>query len=586
MWHEFCRSYTKIMDEIIQELQFENISATQYSNEALVFLNTKDGCIDPRIYHKNDPCQDKLFYEALNHGDWSFFDLSHEQILESAFSLYLSGKLNFHQKFTVSDIIGSSKIYGKFIAHPVLDEDGNFSSKALELFVPCLREDFQDNLIELIKQMPKAERFFFEYFEQKLDDNGSAPSKHSLLRENLATQFMFDVYPIELLKMDWDKDDDFQKYFSSPYLTDIFYSHNRANNAKMIANITSLTHPLKLKYNGILKFSASITDAIGLIRDGVKNWGKLIPRIGVQTVEDIELFSKFNARPAPAPDAFRFGIFKEHEEVHLRLEAYPELLAHDEYHRRVLSELGRDFCHIIDAMIELARVTFGFRWSKDIWILRDLNLLREPRFYIESFKKEIFTSEEFLKCDGKISSAIFREKISKSSNALQQKYMTGLLAAALATTYAPEELDPCQDEDKKIMLERNILTTKENKISQFGMCFIIDLVLNRDKWLSLKVSDDPLNWQQPFSPCYYAKLIEFVKVLNTRKFFKDSMKANVIMFSNLLDHNKMTLDTNYGEAWSNLGALKQNKQLDMMSEISIDDYLPGRDNKNLFLGFR
>lgn len=596
-WHAFCDSYLTIMDDIAKKLQLNSTDLEKHSNAFLVLLNAKGSSIDSRICLDRDTQQEQVLLDALKNGDWGFTGLEPEQILESAFTLYSVGKLSFHEKFTISDIIGTSKVYGKFLAHPILDSSGNFSAKAQELLLPCLLEGPQDNkfpfskgalenLKDLIKQMPITERFFFEFYEQKLDETGSSPSKHSLLRENLATNFMFDVYPIELMNLQWDQRDDFQKYFTSSYLNDIFYSSNREISSKNIANISSKTHPLKLRYNGILKLSASVMDAIGLIRYGIKHWGKLIPRIGSQTIEDVELFSKYNARPAPCPDAIRFGIFDDYEEVHLRKEAYPELLAHDEYHRMVRAELGSELHNVIDALIELARDTFGFKWSKEIWILRDLNLLREPRFFIESFKNDFFSLEEKAHYDEKIPDAYFRDKLSNSPVHVQQKFITGLLAAALATTYAPEELDKCPESDKQKLAQCNILTTKDNKISHFGLCFVIDLVINSSKWADLNVSNNHRYWEQDFAPCYYSRLIQFAKMLSEDQFFTQDMKVNVIKFAKLLDMNEMTLDSNYMTEWSKLNVTEQKRQLDTVRRIPFDQYHSVRNNTALFLGFQ
>ncbi len=370
--------------------------------------------------------KDKQLLQELTTSPWQSECFRDENMQQSALNLFAAGKITWQQKATFSLINETKQCYGEFKAIPVLDDQGqDFSADALKYLAPFLKHtpfyyeepsfDPKDGyltdgelmlFLALVRQLPKSEQFIFLFKEQHRNNkNQGHPSPDTLLRA-----------------------------VHSRYIE------------REVEN-----------YNGILLLSHGIRNAIGLAHYSVKNWTPVIPRLGAQTIEDVEFFIKKGARIAVSGDSRILGLVDKMMNVHGLPMMYPDNFMHDEYHSLVASRLGANALQGIDRIIELARSRFGKRWSKDLWLLRDAD------FSNTGYQEDMETSEA----------------------------VTERFAGGLTTNYHVQGyLDDCDDVVKKTMDGKPFLFGTDDYPNQIFLNFVIDFVRNPDEWKKFNISID------------------------------------------------------------------------------------------------
>lgn len=329
---------------------------------------------------------------------------------------------------------------------------------------------------------------------------------------------------------------------------------------KNLAIINSNNHPAHLSYEGVLKCSYGVENAIGLVAYGVEDWFAVIPRLGEQSINDVDYFLQKKARPTISAESRYLGVFAGKEKIHGGIEAYPDIVAHDDVHRYWASRLGNNIHNAIERIIQVARQTFGIKWSKDIWILRDFDL---PGVNIEGSQKSI-----------------------------SQEEITKKFASCLQTFYKSNQLENCQPKALKSALTgRHIMFDQRFYPKQIALSFLIDLVRNPVIWNKMDIIAD-----ESLFEIQYPDLIEVVKQLNENHFFDDNMKKNVIKLNHIVEKyykTEITQNSQYNysiefnmemltEKCQNIETLKEKcKHID----AELDQYEVKRNNTIAFLGF-
>ncbi len=407
------------------------------------------------VKRKFDHQGDRLLLRELEANPWQGELFRRADTHYNALSLFASGKITWQQKATLSLVIETSRVFGSYEAIALLNEDGtDFSEQAKPLIKNYIRyfpihsnkpyihpsngfltDDETRLLIALVRQLPKSEQFIFNFFEQVNSD------AHP---EGFPTQ------------------DSRQRYRYSRLL-----KRDQAD------------------YQGVLFFSHGIRNAIGLAHYGSEDWVPIIPRLGEQSIDDVELLMKKGARLTISGESCTLGLVPASVSVHGVMSLYPDQFAHDEYHSCIASILGSRVLKALDRSIEVTREHFGIRWSKDIWNLRDGDLST-----LQTFDRRVDDTSP--------------------------KYVTDLFATSLNHRYGQHLLESCSEELQQALVERPILLGRDRYPNQILLNLALDIVLNSDKWKSLSILDD--------ETLYYGamrRLLKMVKYLKSHGLFRD-----------------------------------------------------------------
>ena len=513
--------------------------------------------------HKNIPkrlthFQDQALLEDIKNGDWHSERFQKSNVHYSLMNLFAARKIDWQQKATLSDIIETSRVYGRFIPHCILTEAGEFTEQARTHLLPFLKksvvfegqeafsEDELDDFRKSVMTLPLSERFFFIFPEQKLNEQGSSPSRHSLLRDTFIHR-LFDAGLSVIRTMRRQSAKVSQKAF-------LEYKNAVENNIdEYWQTITTDSHAANLKYEGIVKLSCGAENALGLIDAGLKNWWWMVPRLGKQTIDDIDQLSQHKIRPTLAPESMHLGLVHAREHLHGGWHEYPEIVAHDDFHRKGTAMLGDDIHQGVERIITLARETFGYKWSKDIWLLRDFELYMENR----------------------------------DLKAIDQKEETAYrFASTFFSPYSSDHLENCEEETKEKLKYGHFMMDENKHPRQMALVFVIDLIRNPQVWDEFNILGD----EKYYLGLSYEKLIQMAKYLNNKGIFGDSMKDNVIKFSHFIE-NESFVPTISEDEFLPFGLWDSSDPgialaLEKIKDLETADFEPFRDNKRVFLGFR
>ncbi len=483
------------------------------------------------IKRKFDHDGDQKLLRELESNPWKSDLFRNPDTHYNALNLFASGKITWQQKATLSLVIEICQHFDRYEAIELLNKEGtDFSEEAMPLvknyiryfpihtsnpfIAPCngfLTEEETKRLIALVHELPKSEQFIFAFREQR--NNAEFPE--GFPSKDVRARYQY----ARLLNRDGPD------------------------------------------YQGILFFSHGIRDAIGLAHYGIKDWVPLIPRLGMQSIEDVEALSKKGARVAISAESRMLGLTKDQVSIHGSMVIYPDQFSHDEYHSCIASILGSEVLHALDAVIELTRAHFGIRWSKDIWNLRDADLST-----LQTFNRNIADKSP--------------------------AYITDLFATSLNHRYGNDLLSSCRDEMKDLY-NRPILLGKDRYPSQILLNFALDLVINSKKWLDLSILDD-----EKLYPGVMCRLIKMVKYLKTTMMLSehtiDTSKANILMLDYFvrsygpcyrIDPDEFEVEIIWNE-WKE----PQSPPTELfckMKQIAEDAevYLPTVKNKQLLFGF-
>jgi hypothetical protein len=489
-----------------------------------LFLNHKTDVPKQLTYH-----QDEALLKVIQSGDWKSERFKTDAVYASLTNLFASGKITWEQHATCCDIVETQRVYGKSIAYPILTAEGEFTKKAKKYLLPFLKKnvvaphlsEFSHDEIthfkKLISALPLSERFFFVFPEQKFDRGGSSPSRQSELRST---------------------------FIAMADAMQVIRALKRTMNILFYLSST-------MQYQGILKLSFGAENALGLTEHGPNNWWKMVPRVGKQTIDDIDDLSKDHVRPTRSPISRQLGIEQESEMIHSAMEEYPEIVAHDDYHRKTIALLGENVHQGVERIINIARTTFGFKWSKDIWLLRDFDLTSASLFARMSL------------------SALTLDK---------QQYTSRLFGAALNSVYIPNQLENCTPAVQSALDGKAIMLDPQGNPNQIALAFVIDLVRNPKEWEAIHIVANEIENDK------YAHLISMAKNLNELGIFTDDMKANVIKFDHFVK-SRASVDLMLKD-WGDT-EVQNTVKLHFLPfhEKELKRYCAKRNNKEVFLGF-
>ncbi len=512
------------------------------------FLNAQD------IPYKMCYEQDQSYLESIKQADYDGifeFDGENEDLRYSLVNLFYRQKITWEQKATFDFMIGAAQVYGQFSAYPILDFNvSDFSQESKKLLMPFMHNGFgfdeftPDKIAifkEKIKALPVSERFFFVFHEQSMNEAGSTPSSHSILREY--TSQMVNFPGVRLLNANYSPD--------NSYSLHIDYNHNPDG----LSEINSRTHPRFLSYKGVLCFSYGVENALGQVAYGEENWCKMIPRLGKQTIDDVDYFTQKSARPTISSDSYFFKLIeRKKERVHGALAEYPEVVAHDNAHRYIISFAGKNVRKAINRLIDNARQVFEIKWSKDIWIMRDLNLLD-------------------------LAISRLRSKYNYHGNGYQsvespKEYTTRLFSSCLLSHYPIEEV-----EKNRELRSAHVMTDQFGVPRQMLLLTLLDLIQNPEKWDKFDIVNNPEYFDGP----HQAWLL-MANYLKDKHLLSADMKSNIIkleyFIKNYYNQEKSLDQLDSDEFISRLK--KEFKGL----ENTLYRYNVQRDNKSFFLGFK
>ncbi len=484
------------------------------------------------IKRKFDHDNDIVLLEELNTNPWQSNRFRNPETHYNALNLFATGKISWQQKATLSLIIDTAQVFGEFEAIALLNEEGNdFSEKAKPLIKDYIRyfpihtiSPFYDPsngfltpeetrlLFALVLQLPKSEQFIFHFKEQHgndLNPNGS-PSA------------------------------DVNARFSYARLL------NRSS----------------LGYQGVLFFSHGIRNAIGLSHYGVEDWVPIIPRLGLQTIDDVETIGKKGGRLTISAESHKLGLVGAKVNVHGTMLESPDQFVHDEFHSLVASILGNKVLKAIDTLIEQTRSYFGVRWSKDIWILRDGDLSK-----LQTHARDIKNKTP--------------------------EYTTRFFSSCIDFKYASTQLDNCPQEVQKLVARRPLLLGTDGFPSQIILNFALDLVLNQEKWSNLHILAEEKLYTGVM--CRLISMVKYLKVLDIFKEHNEhNAKAHILMFDYFVrsqgqcysaEDDGFDINITWLE-WKMPKNPPQNIFMEMQ-EIgdNADDFVVAVQNKKLLFGF-
>ncbi len=458
--------------------------------------------------------QDAALLRELNTAPWQSERFRKPSSHHSALNLFAAGKISWQQKATLSLICETVQVFGDFEPIRVLNESGDdFSREAIDIIKPFLKygpfhvqkptflpedgylnDEEKKRFIKLVLKLPLSEQYIFNFRNQYRDgSNKGVPSQDSEMRAS-HTRFL-----------------------------------NRSGES----------------YSGILLLSHGIRNAIGLSHYSIRDWFPVIPRLGEQTIDDVEYFLKRGARVCVSGESRELGLAEATMYLHGLHMNYPDNFAHDEYHSWIASQLGEHVMGALDKVIELARGVFGFRWSKDLWILRDGDLATI----------------------GSLST--FQNLIQKNTKIFEE---------CLTGQYRPS----IYGEIGNFVMERvPFLYGKDGFPNQLLLNLIIDLVKNPDDWIEFYISNDEGLYDDNFS-----SLIKMAKFLNSHGVFTENSKSNILQFDHFVRAQGPLKNGVTWIKWKAPDAI-QGKLLAEMLDIAKTSgtYEAKVRNKAYFLGF-
>lgn len=254
-------------------------------------------------------------------GDWNNEIFQEVDLPYYALFLVQQRKITFQQFATIMERWQTFKDFPQLKTYKIIDEKGEFTEQAQTILIPQLNKhkflkemnavELQD-LKALIAALPLSEQIFYTTDAGKFNSEGVSLG-HTLL--NLGT----------LNKCD----------------------------------------------DQLLHMSAGVFDAVGLVRFGIDDYIRPLHRLGMQSVDDIEIGVRAGTRMTALnfPGTTPYGNIHGYNNV-CDLEA----TMHDKYHAYVMSSIPKSLLHAIWYMVDTIRKETGLKWSKEIWTLIDCEL--------------------------------------------------------------------------------------------------------------------------------------------------------------------------------------------------------------------
>jgi len=369
--------------------------------------------------------------QAIKSGNWDDPIFNDPTLPQLALTLYDSEKITQQQIYTLLERHQTLKDFPLRNTYKILDENEQFTQEAREFLLPIIRNrfhlrDLADESIEefrlMVAALPGSEQVFYTTGIGKLAEEGIVEEsiKHSL--------------GLRLLGLDA-----------------MFFGKNQ-----------------------LIHLTSGARDALGLVRFGLDEYVRPMPRLGVQKLGDIEHGVKHQARYA----AVDYPETKPYKNIHDYLNVKDlEATSHDVYHGNVMSTIPKNFLFVLWRFIDISRAKTGYMWSKEIWDWVDTD-------YLYFFHQQKDFEADWL-----------------NQQMTQLKFSTELFFDLL--NYGNGTSRREVSEDGSVL--------REDKPTPMGVFIFIDMVQNRNDWLQLKI--DPNYLAEPFKQYYLAakEIYEYIK---------------------------------------------------------------------------
>jgi hypothetical protein len=369
--------------------------------------------------------------QLIDRGAWNNKFFVNPRLPYLAITLYATNKISSQQAYSCLYIYQARQQFKDLKGCAVLDEKGNFTPEAEKYLLPSLNKSNLFTAIEkklldsfklLILTLPVSERYFF--------------------MANLA---------------------------GNPNPTDL--TLQLAVNGTFLSNIEYAS-------TQFIYLTAGLKDAVGITRFGVTQHARCIPRLGVQTKDDIEAGIRKDIRPS----AIRIDGKQDPMMIHEFKDASPLIVSmHDDYHRDILSSIPSECRRGIERLIDITRENILKKpWSREIWDWVD----NENRYFMMNL------SELDAKSDKTV---LFCDLLSNS------------------TAYG--------DERGGFLI--NYKESRVGELTMLGANFIIDMIEHKDKWVGLGIDPDKL--VEPFKHLY-------IEIKNNFQYIKNPDR-NIMIFN-------------------------------------------------------
>lgn len=291
---------------------------------------------------------------------------------------------------------------------------------------------------------------------------------------------------------------------------------------------------------------------MGLSHYSVEDWVPLIPRLGKQTIDDVEAIRQKGGQVALSGESRFLKLVDKMLDVHNEQTAYPDNWTHSEYHALVNAYLGNKVCNAVQRMVQLARTAFQRKWSKDLWILVDFDLAH------------IAMAELGINPNMAGKSPI-EATTEKFAWVLQDLYIPG------------NHISDCDADIKELLALKCILHGPDNLPNQILLCFIIDLVMNPDEWQKWHISND-----ERFYFGILPNVIKMAKYLHQQDLFKENHKENILKLDTFIRSQGDITANNWMTPTSIPDAILQKLY---QVEEEQDQFVFRQKNKRLLFGF-
>jgi len=488
----------------------------------------------------------------------------------SLLNLFASEQITWQQKATLSSILEGQGSFGAYQAYPIVNNEGDFTEEARRLLLPFLHKGFSDlpdnnltaeqmdKFLALVSTLPVSERYFFVFPHQKTNGVDSSPSPNNIVRET-ASNLIINLPGTKFL--------------------------NKSSEGTNL--IASKVLPFrKVSYEGLLKLSFGAENALGLSGYNLEDWFALIPILGKPSIDDVDFLGHRYARPMISSDSISLGLLDRSPETHGSPSVLSDVEAHDLYHRYLASAIGKHVHQGVERIIQITREIFGFRWSKNTWLLRDFDLA---------------------------GAIITKGVLSQSSPMMQNKYITKCFLSALQQRYLSNQLENCTPEIKQSYTNEFLMFTpyKKNEAHSFFphqmlLVFFIDLIRNQEIWEAYHIVPNEDYFDLP-----HKSILKMTQYFNKQGLFNHDMKGNVLKLEAFIKTQppliqessdissyisnvflrQMLFPPKY-ELWdapkadSQTEILKsETRALSEKVESELPSYHACRDNRTVFLGF-
>lgn len=429
-WEEFYK-------QLIEQTRFESESEEENSNFLLDYLMAgKEDLGEPDVRK-----QDELI-QALQLADWAAPILNGENLEQIALQCFKDHRISYQQLITLLERQQQQLDFGLVETYALLEEGGQYTNYAAEIFFPALKESLKkkgmeldenkrERLYHLIKTLPKSEQMVYSsnIDEAKLYEGGILPGT--------------DIYPSSDSLLG-------RMQVLGVVILDFDHAQMQFESISVSGSELISKHQVPL-----ISMSDGVADAVSIAFFGVKRYVNPVFRRREMGVRDIENGVRKGFRPTA---------------ITLRNELPAELIhefespgrvastAHDKYHAGIMSRMAPKHRSAFLHMINIARANLCAMHQRE-------QMRRKAQGAIE-----LVTMETWLATDAAWpiapGIAFFTSEEIKKSTEIFCKNLSGVTIGTKSDNYSG-------------------FFDSEDKVSVFGMIIFIDMLRSREQWCQL-----------------------------------------------------------------------------------------------------